>query len=465
MFITDDFLLFNDTARHLYHDHAASLPIIDYHCHLIPQQVAEDHQFRSITELWLADDHYKWRTMRANGVPEEYITGTADDWSKFLKWAETVPYTMRGPHYHWTHLELKTAFGIDDLLTPATARSIYDRCNALLQQRDFSARGLMRHYNVEVVCTTDDPCDTLEYHQQVRRDGFEIRMLPAWRPDNALAVGNPITYNAYIDRLERVVGAKIGTYEALVAALQQRHDYFHAQGCRLADHGLNEIPDAPYTVEKVAKHWREVRRGEHISRKEVAQIQNALLVTLCRMNHAKGWAQQFHFGPLRSVNTRAARLLGPNTGYDTIGDGHCAQPLAHLLDTLDRDNRLAKTILYNINPSDNAVVATMIGNFQDGVTPGKMQFGAGWWFNDQRFGIEQQIEMLSLQGLLSRFIGMLTDSRSFLSYSRHEYFRRILCNMLGSDIEQGLLPQEALPQVEQMVENICYYNAKHYFGF
>ncbi|MCD8289259.1 MAG: glucuronate isomerase [Prevotella sp.] len=465
MFITDDFLLSNDTARHLYHAHAEKLPVIDYHCHLSPKQVAEDYKFRSITELWLGGDHYKWRAMRANGVPEKYITGDADDWSKFQKWAETVPYTLRNPLYHWTHLELKTAFGITELLTPASARRIFDRCNELLQSEGYSARGLMRHYNVEAVCTTDDPCDTLEYHRQVKTDGFEIKMLPAWRPDKAMAVEDVAAYNAYIDRLAEVADTEISTLDSLLDALKTRHDYFADNGCSVADHGLSEVPYAETTYKEAAKLWLKVRQGQTLDKAEAAQVQTALLIELCRMNAEKGWVQQLHFGPLRNVNTRAARTLGPDTGFDTIGDWRNAEQLAHLLDALDSDDRLAKTILYNINPADNTVTAAMTANFQDGRTAGKMQFGAAWWFNDQLSGMRQQLDTLSSQGLLSRFVGMLTDSRSFLSYPRHEYFRRLLCDILGGDIERGLIPNEAMERVEQMTEDICYYNAKRYFNF
>ncbi|MCD7714583.1 MAG: glucuronate isomerase [Prevotella sp.] len=465
MFITNDFLLSNDTARHLYHAHAEKLPVIDYHCHLSPQQVAEDYKFRSITELWLGGDHYKWRAMRANGVSEKYITGDADDWSKFQKWAETVPYTLRNPLYHWTHLELKAAFGITELLTPASARRIFDRCNELLQRDDYSARGLMRHYNVEAVCTTDDPCDTLEYHRQVKNDGFEIKMLPAWRPDKAMAVDDPATYNAYIDRLAEVADAEISTLDSLLDALKTRHDYFADNGCSVADHGLSEVPYAETTYKEAAQLWLKVRQGQTLNKAEAAQVQTALLIELCRMNAEKGWVQQLHFGPLRNVNTRAARTLGPDTGFDTIGDRRSAEQLARLLDALDSDDRLAKTILYNINPADNTVTAAMTANFQDGRTAGKMQFGAAWWFNDQLSGMRQQLDTLSSQGLLSRFVGMLTDSRSFLSYPRHEYFRRLLCDILGDDIERGLIPNEAMERVEQMTEDICYYNAKRYFNF
>ncbi len=465
MFITDDFLLSNDTARSLYHEHAEKLPIIDYHCHLSPRLAAEDYRFRSITELWLGGDHYKWRAMRANGVPEEFITGQADDWSKFRKWAETVPFTLRNPLYHWTHLELKTAFGINDLLCPATARDIYDRCNELLQQDGYSAQGLMRRYNVEAVCTTDDPCDTLEYHRQAASSGFGIKMLPAWRPDKAMAVGDAAAYNEYINRLEKAVGKEIATYDALIDALSERHAFFHANGCRVADHGLSETPYAPCSSAEAAVLWGKVRSGKALSSIEEARLQTALLLELCRMNYRRGWVQQFHFGPLRNVNTRAARTLGADTGFDTIGDWRCTERLARLLDALDADDRLAKTILYNINPADNTATAALAANFQDGRTAGKIQFGAAWWFNDNLYGMRLQMEALSTQGLLSRFVGMLTDSRSFLSYPRHDYFRRLLCDMLGSDIERGLIPKEALSRVEEMAEDICYYNAKRYFGF
>ncbi len=465
MFITEDFLLSNDTARHLYHDHAEKLPIIDYHCHLMPSMVAADYRFRSITELWLGGDHYKWRAMRANGVPEEYITGKADDWSKFRKWAETVPYTLRNPLYHWTHLELKTAFGIDELLTPATAHAIYDHCNELLRHGDLTARGLMRHYHVETVCTTDDPCDTLEYHRQVKAEGFEIRMLPAWRPDKAMAVEDVAAYNAYMNRLGETVGRDIRHYDDLLDALKERHDFFAENGCHVADHALAEVPFAPCTHDEAAKLWQRVREGEALDKEETARLQTVLLIELCRMNHEKDWVQQFHIGALRNLNTRGYRALGPDTGYDTIGDWRCAEHLGRLLDALDVDERLAKTILYNLNPTDNAVLATMIGTFQDGKTPGKMQIGSGWWFNDQLTGMRDQMETLSLQGLLSRFVGMLTDSRSFLSYPRHEYFRRLLCDILGGDVERGLIPREAMERVEGMVEDISYYNAKSYFKF
>ncbi len=465
MFIDKDFLLYSDTARHLYHDHAERLPIIDYHCHLDPAQVARDHRFRSITELWLGGDHYKWRAMRANGVGERYITGDASDWEKFEKWAETVPYTLRNPLYHWTHLELKTAFGIDELLCPETARDIFERCNELLQKPEYSARGLMRRYNVEAVCTTDDPADTLEHHRRLREEGFEIRVLPTWRPDKAMAVEDAGAYNAYIDRLEEVSGKSIDSYGKLLDALQERHDFFASMGCRLADHGMSRIPGTRCTPSEASELWARVRAGESLSPTDADKLKWALIIELCKMNSRAGWAQQWHFGPLRNVSTRAFRTLGPDTGFDTIGDWRQAEEIARLLDELSSEGELAKTILYNINPADNTVTAAMAASFQDGSVPGKIQFGAGWWFNDQMDGMRSQMDALSTQGLLSRFVGMLTDSRSFLSYPRHEYFRRILCGLLAGDIEKGLIPREAMPRVERMVEDICYYNAKEYFNF
>ena len=455
-FINENFLLETESARRLYREHASSLPIIDYHCHLSPKEIADDKQFSSITELWLGGDHYKWRAMRANGTDERYITGDADPWEKFQKWAETLPYTLRNPLYHWTHLELKTAFGIDKVLNPSTAREIYDACNELLKQPGFSARGLMERYNVEAVCTTDDPADSLEYHRRIRESGFKVKVLPAWRPDKAMAVDNPIAYNEYVDRLAEAAGMTIASYPDLLAALRNRHDFFASQGCTVADHGVSSFPWAECTEEEATTLFAKVRGGMALSQEEITKLQTAILLEICRMNHEKGWVQQFHFGPLRNVNSRMFRRLGPDTGFDTIGDYSCAIPIARFLDALDSDNRLAKTILYNLNPADNTWVAAMIANFQDGSVPGKIQMGSGWWFNDQLYGMEAQMNALSMQGLLSRFVGMLTDSRSFLSYPRHEYFRRVLCNLLGNDLEKGLIPEEEYERVGKMVEDICY---------
>jgi len=464
-FMDANFLLTTETAQHLYHHHAAKMPIIDYHCHLSPQMIAEDYRFKTITELWLGGDHYKWRAMRANGVSEEYITGNASDWEKFQKWAETVPYTFRNPLYHWTHLELRTAFGITETLNPDSAKRIYDACNAKLTEEGMSARGLMKHYNVKVVCTTDDPIDSLEYHRSIRESGFEIKVLPTWRPDKAMTVNDSANYQKYIAQLGLVTGIHIQSYTQLLEALQKRHDFFASEGCKVADHGVSAFPWAECTETEAASLFEKVITGNELQAEEVTKLQTAILLELCRMNHAKGWVQQFHFGPMRNVNSRMFRQLGPDTGFDTIGDYTNGQALAHFLDALNADGRLTKTILYNINPGENAVIAAMCANFQDGSIPGKLQFGSGWWFNDQIDGMEQQMNTLSLQGLLSRFVGMLTDSRSFVSYPRHEYFRRILCNLIGKDVEEGLIPESEMPRVENMIEDICYNNAKEYFNF
>lgn len=459
-----DFLLQTETARTLYHQHAASLPIIDYHCHLDPRMVAEDRRFSSITELWLGGDHYKWRAMRTNGIDERFCTGDASDWEKFEKWAETVPYTMRNPLYHWTHLELRTAFGIDRLLNPSTAREIYEICNEKLKQPEYSARGLMRRYGVEVVCTTDDPTDDLAWHRQTRESGFEIRMLPTWRPDKVLAVESPAAFHAYIDRLAESSATEIATFDDLVAALRKRHDFFAENGCRLSDHGLEEFYAEPYTESEIKAIFRKVYGGTSLSAEEIRKYKSALLVLFGEMDWEKGWTQQYHYGALRNNNTRMFRRIGPDTGFDSIAECATARALSGFLDRLDAEGKLAKTILYNLNPSANEMIATMIGNFQDGATPGKIQFGSGWWFLDQRDGMRKQLNALSAMGLLSRFVGMLTDSRSFLSYPRHDYFRRTLCDLLGQDVENGELPLEELPFLGKMVEDICYFNAKRYFG-
>jgi glucuronate isomerase len=464
-FLGPDFLLDTATAQHLYHEHAEPLPIIDYHCHLVPQQIAEDHRFRSITELWLSGDHYKWRAMRANGVNERFITGDASDREKFRKWAETVPYTLRNPLYHWTHLELRSAFGITETLNPDSADRIFDRCNELLADPSRSARGLMRLYHVEAVCTTDDPIDFLEHHAAIQASGFETKVLPAWRPDKALAIGDSEAFRAYLNKLGAAADVDIRTYADLLQALQLRHDYFAQHGCTVADHGVGSFPWRPATEAEVERIFQKAMRGEAVTPDEAEAFQTEGLLALCRMNQAKGWVQQFHYGPLRNVNTRARLTLGPDTGFDTIGDDRCAEAIARFLDALDSHDQLAKTILYNINPADNTWLAAMIANFQDGRTPGKIQMGSGWWFNDQLRGMEDQMNALSLQGLLSRFVGMLTDSRSFVSYPRHEYFRRLVCRILGRDVEEGLIPATEMARVEGMVEDIAYRNAKAYFGF
>jgi glucuronate isomerase len=465
-FIHADFLLETDVARELFHDVAEKLPIIDYHCHLSPALVADNHRFATMTTIWLAGDHYKWRAMRANGVPESHVTGTASDWEKFLAWARTVPYTLRNPLYHWTHMELRRPFGIDDaLLDDTTAKRVYDRCNALLKEDGFTAQGLLSTFNVEIVCTTDDPTDTLDHHARHARSGAgATRMLPAFRADRALGIEEPEPFGRWLDALEAASSTSIGTYADLVLALDRRHAFFHEQGCRLSDSGLETIDAENYDDAKVAATFAAARAKRQVSSEQAHQYRSALLFDLAVMNHARGWTQQFHLGPLRNTNTRMLEQAGPDTGYDSIGDREMARPLARFLDRLDRGRHLAKTILYNLNPKDSEVLATMVGNYQDGLTPGKMQYGAAWWFLDQLDGMEKQLNVLSNMGLLSLFVGMLTDSRSFVSYSRHEYFRRLFCNMLGNDVKRGLLPDDR-KLLARLVTDVCYGNAKRYFAF
>lgn len=463
-FLDDDFLLQTETAQYLYHQHAAHQPIIDYHCHLSPKDIADDRQFKTITEIWLAGDHYKWRAMRTNGIKEHYITGNASDWEKFEQWAATVPHTMRNPLYHWTHLELKRYFGIDKILSPETAREIYDQCNEMLQTKEFSVRNLLRRMKVEVVCTTDDPTDLLKDHQRIANDGFEIKVLPTFRPDKCLAVDDPKTFNDYVNKLGRVTKMGITKLDDFLVAIYKQFGYFHLLGCKLADHGLEQIYVAEYTKEEIEKIFLKIRKKKSLDDTEKLKFKAAMLEHLGKMYHEQNWVQQYHLGALRNNNSRMQQTLGPDTGWDSIGDFDQARSLAKFLDNLDKDNKLTKTILYNLNPRDNEVFATMIGNFNDGSVPGKIQWGSGWWFMDQKDGMEKQMNALSNMGLLSRFVGMLTDSRSFLSYPRHEYFRRILCNLIGNDVENGELPNDR-KWLGEMVENICYINACWYFEF
>ncbi len=463
-YINEDFLLQNDTARMLYHDHAEKMPIIDFHCHLNPKEIAENKNYDSITQLWLGGDHYKWRAMRANGVGEKFITGDASDWEKFEKWAETVPYTMRNPLYHWTHLELKTAFGIHDMLNPKSARRIYDRCNELLAQPSMRPQELIKHYGVEILCTTDDPVDSLQYHREIAASDFSVKVLPAWRPDKVMTVTTAKDYRAYVEKLSQASGVTITCFDDLVLALKNRHDFFNQAGCKLADHGTSDLPYVDYTLDEIKNIFNKVYGGKELNLLEKQKYQMALLVILAEMNAEAGWTQQFHYGPLRNTNSKMFQQIGADTGFDTIGDFKCAQSIARLLDQLNAVGKLAKSIIYNINPAENEMIAAMIGNFQDGSVPGKIQFGAAWWFNDQLTGIVNQLNALSSQGLLSRFVGMLTDSRSFLSYTRHEYFRRILCNLIGKDVEEGLLPVSEMERISSMVEDICYNNAKSYLA-
>lgn len=465
-FIHEDFLLESDSAQTLFHNYAKDLPIIDYHCHLPPAQAATDHRFKNLTQIWLYGDHYKWRAMRAAGIEERFITGDASDWEKFQAWARTVPQTLRNPLYHWTHLELKRPFGIEDrLLSPETAESIWRECNEKLALPEFSARGVMKQMKVVLVCTTDDPIDSLEHHLAVAADPeFDIQVLPTWRPDKAMAVDSLEVFNPWVDRLAEISGIEITDIESFMEALKVRHDFFHSVGCRLSDHGLETFYAEPYTAEEIDHIFTRAREEKELREIEIRKFKSAMLYEFGIMDHAKGWVQQYHYGAQRNNNTRLFRRLGPDTGFDSMGDWQVAQPLGKFLDLLDQTDQLARTILYNNNPRDNELIATMIGNFQDGSTPGKIQFGSGWWHLDQLDGMTRQIDALSNMGLLSRFVGMLTDSRSFLSYTRHEYFRRLLCNILGSEMERGLLPSD-FDLIGGLVEDVCFNNAKSYFGF
>lgn len=463
-FLDEDFLLQTKTARTLYHEFAKDMPIIDYHNHLPPDQILSDKVFKNITEIWLYGDHYKWRAMRTNGINEKYCTGDASDYEKFEKWAETVPYTMRNPLYHWTHLELQRYFDIKDTLSPQTAKKIYDISSEKINSPEFSVRSLLRKMNVKVVCTTDDPLDSLEYHQKLRETGdFEVKVLPAFRPDKFILIDNP-NFPTYIQKLGAIVNFEIQSFEDLLKALRKRADFFASQGGQISDHGLEQIYAADFTPESADSAFKNAIAGKTLSEGEALIFKSAILHELGKMYAELGWTQQFHLGALRNNNKRAMRVLGPDTGWDSIGDWSQAAALSKFLGKLDEYDQLAKTIIYNLNPRDNELIATMVGNFNDGSTVGKVQFGSGWWFLDQKDGMERQINALSNMGLLSRFIGMLTDSRSFLSFPRHEYFRRILCNIYGNDIENGELPND-IPWIGETIQNICYNNAKNYFGW
>lgn len=464
-FLDSNFLLQSDTAQKLYHEHAAKMPIIDYHCHLIPQQIADNYQFADLTEIWLGGDHYKWRAMRANGVPEAYITGDKPAYEKFEKWAGTMQHAMRNPLYHWTHLELSRIFGIDKVLNPQTAREIYDECTAKLQTPEFRAQAIMERMNVKVVCTTDDPIDSLEHHIATHNTPLTTKVLPTWRPDKAMAVENVTTYNEYLTKLEAASNVTILTFKDLLDALQKRHDYFAAQGCTVSDHGLTTFYAEPYTHAEIEAIFLKARMQKDLTALEIDKFRSAMLYELAVMDARSNWVQQFHIGATRNNNTRMFKQLGPDTGYDAIADIEVAVPLSRFLARLDEEGALGKSIFYNLNPRDNELMVTTIYSFNDGTVPGKMQYGSGWWFLDQIHGMENQMNALSDLGLLSRFVGMLTDSRSFLSYPRHEYFRRILCNMLGREVENGELPASELPFIGKMVEDISYNNAKQYFGF
>lgn len=463
-FLDEDFLLQTDTARRLYHDFAADMPIIDYHCHLPPNEIAEDINFGNITQVWLNGDHYKWRAMRANGVDESYITGGQTDREKFRQWAATVPYTLRNPLYHWTHLELQRYFGIQSRLMPGTADFIFDDCTAKLQSPQYSVRKLITKMNVEVICTTDDPIDNLEYHKKLKADNFGTKVLPAFRPDKAMNSDNIPALNNYINQLEKAADVAINDYYGFLGALKKRHTYFAGNGCCVSDHGIDQVYAEDYTEKEVADIFAKIRSSQPISVLESVKFKSAMLYQFAIWDYEKGWVQQYHIGALRNNSTRGLKQSGPDTGRDSIGDFHQGRSLSKFLDRLDSEDKLAKTILYNLNPADNELMATMAGNFQDGSVAGKIQWGSAWWFLDQKDGMTKQINALSNMGLLSRLVGMLTDSRSFLSFPRHEYFRRILCNLFAEDIVNGELPND-IEWTGKIIQDICYFNAKNYFDF
>ena len=459
-FLTDDFLLENQTAKQLYHRRSASLPILDYHCHLDPAEIAENRRFENLSDIWLAGDHYKWRAMRANGVRERYITGDASPYEKYLAWARTVPYTLRNPLYIWTHLELRRYFGISEQLDERSAPAIWERANSVLND-GLTAHAILQKFRVELVCTTDDPTDDLRHHQAIARSNLQTRVLPTFRPDQALAIGRP-DFLPWIEGLSKAAKVDVGDLNSLLQALRSRHEFFHSVGCRLSDHGLDHCYATPCSERAAAAIFSKVRGGKSIAEDERAQFRSFMMLFFGRLDADKGWTKQLHLGARRGVNTQACHRLGADAGFDMIGDFPQGAALAAYLDLLARENALPKMILYNSNPSDTYQFATLIGGFQDGVEPGKLQYGSAWWFLDQKQGITAQLEALSNTGLLSRFIGMVTDSRSFMSYPRHEYFRRVLCDIVGQDVERGELPDDD-ELLGRFIGDVCYENARRYF--
>ena len=463
-FLDENFLLQSKTAERLYHEYASGLPIIDYHCHLDPAQIAADINFTNLTDVWLRGDHYKWRAMRTNGINEQYITGSKSDWEKFESWAATVPYTLRNPLYHWTHLELQRYFGVNEILSPKTARAIYDECTQKLQTPEYSVQNIIKKMNVEVICTTDDPIDNLEHHQKIKQSGWNVKIYPAFRPDKAMNADDVNGLNNYVAKLEEVSSIAINDYNDYLKALKQRHDYFAENDCVVSDHGLEQMYAEDYTEAEIATIFKKIRSGQSLQTIEVLKFKSAMLYEFAIWDHEKNWTQQYHLGALRNNNSRAHREIGPDTGYDSIGDFTQAQALSRFLNKMDSTNQLAKTIIYNLNPADNELFATMTGNFNDGTVAGKIQFGSAWWFLDQKDGMTKQLNTLSSMGLLSKLVGMLTDSRSFMSFPRHEYFRRLLCNLFAEDIENGELPAD-IEWTGKIIQDICYYNARSYFRF
>jgi len=462
-FITENFLLETETARELYFNEAQPQPIYDYHCHLSPRQIAENHHFRNLYEIWLAGDHYKWRAMRANGIAERFCTGDASDLEKYQAFVRTVPYTLRNPLYHWSHLEILRYFGIDDLINEESGDAIWERANAQLATPEFGVHGILNKNRVAVVATTDDPADSLEFHRQIRSQGLKTRVYPTFRPDAAMKVDQPIAFNAWCSRLSEAANSGISTFTEFLDALKQRHDFFHEQGCRLSDHGLESCFAAECDEKQAARIFERARAKEAANPEETRQFGTYLMLFFGHLDSARGWTKQLHLGARRNNNNRSLQTLGADTGFDSIGDFPQAPALGWYLNRLDSKGDLPKIVLYNVNPTDNYIFATMAGNFQDGSIAGKIQFGSGWWFLDQLEGMTWQLNALSNLGLLRRFVGMITDSRSFLSYTRHEYFRRLLCNLIGNDVEKGLLPRD-MKLLGALVREICFENARDYFG-
>lgn len=461
-FISENFLLTTKTAEKLFHKYAEDQPIVDFHCHLSPADIANDRKFNNLTQAWLEGDHYKWRAMRTNGVSEAFCTGKETDPDKFTKWAETVPCTVGNPLYHWTHLELSRYFNIYELLSPATAMAVYERASSMLQTSEYSVRSMLKKMKAEIICTTDDPSDNLEHHMRLK--GFEIKVLPTFRPDNILKTEDPEKLKAYFARLEAASGTEIRNFESLIEALDKRHQYFHNMGGRLSDHGLERFYYASFTASDIEKIFRKLLKGDELSEEETEKYRTAAMLEVCRLNHKRGWTQQFHVGAIRNNNLRMFRQLGPDTGWDSIGIPQDARKMSQFLSALDNTDQLGKTILYNLNPADNEMMLTMAGNFNDGTSAAKVQYGPAWWFLDQKSGMEKHLKDLSSLALLRRFVGMVTDSRSFLSYPRHEYFRRLVCNYVGEEVERGLMPNEE-EILKPMIEGISYRNAREFFGF